>query len=160
MLLKTKLNILFNIKDIKDKNAIKTIYKQINKHKTSNTGKIFRNYLIKNQLLEKIIDFGHFNPFKKITTYPTIILMNKNYKKNNIKYYKYKENYIKPMKLIDILKYKDFYINNSFDFGNKKKFSNLKQILNISKNNFISVKHAISTNLDEFFLMNITKEVL
>jgi type II restriction/modification system DNA methylase subunit YeeA len=53
------------------------IYITPNSFFTSNAAKKFREYLVENNLLKKIINLGHFNPFKGITTYPAITLISK-----------------------------------------------------------------------------------
>ncbi|WP_341266639.1 HsdM family class I SAM-dependent methyltransferase [Candidatus Phytoplasma fraxini] len=133
----------------------RTIYISPNSYFTSVSGYKFRQYLIENKLLSKIINLGHFNPFKFVTIYPCITMIDKNNKSEVIDYYEYDAKNLLN-KFIAKLKYIHFFINDSFYFSSLKRLINFKKIITIDKNPFLKIKNAVSTNLD-FFIIQIIK---
>ncbi|MBS2126413.1 Eco57I restriction-modification methylase domain-containing protein ['Fragaria x ananassa' phyllody phytoplasma] len=126
------------------------IYISPNSYFTSASGSKFRKYLIENKLLSKIINLGHFNPFKFVTTYPCITLIDKNNQNEVINYYEYDEKKLSN-KFIAKLKYIHFFLNGAFYFSSLKRLINFKKITTIDKNPFLKIKNSVSTNLDSFF---------
>lgn len=117
-----------------------------NSYFTSLSGTKFREYLIENNLLEKIIDLGHFNPFKNATAYTCITKLNKNYSNSNILYSTYDGIESEEKKI----KYDDFYVNKNYYFNLIENNKDFYDILRINKK-YNMVKNAISTNLDSFY---------
>lgn len=137
-----------SIKMLNDTGEI--IYITPNSFFTSNAAKKFREYLVENNLLKKIINLGHFNPFKGITTYPAITLISKQKKSKKVHYYEYDKNNSKN-NLISNLKKDNYFINGCFYFGESNKLKKFKEIISVKKNPYIFVKNGISTNLDSVF---------
>ncbi|AKX34248.1 hypothetical protein SLITO_v1c06140 [Spiroplasma litorale] len=128
----------------------KLIYITPNSYFTSNAANVFRKYLIDKSMLETVINLGHFNPFKGITTYPAITVISKiKNKKTKYKEYDSINNFNFE---IDILEKKEFYINDCFYFSKTKQLLKFSEILNVKKNNDLFVRNGISTNLDSFFI--------
>lgn len=127
----------------------KLIYITPNSIFNSLAGQNFRNYVIDNKLLINVINLGHYQPFKKITTYTTILSLDKSNKKDEIKYYEYDD---KNLKFISKLDYKDFYIDNNFYFSTKNSLEKFKNIRKIQKNSEICVKNGYATLADKVFI--------
>lgn len=113
---------------------------------TSVNGKKFREYIINENLLSKIVDLGHFNPFKNATAYTCITMLEKNKKDYNVFYSTYDGSESDVIKI----PYNKFNINNNFYFGLIYDEYALHDILN-QTNCSVRVKNAVSTNLDSFF---------
>ena len=107
--------------------------------------KSLRNYLIKNNLLKKVIDLKHQQIFNA-TTYTAIILLTQE-KNNAIEYVNYEE------KTKEILNYDDFFIDNNFYFSNSNDLKKIKEII-IKKpeREIINVKNGFATLYDNFFI--------
>lgn len=114
-------------------------------------GEEFRRYCIKNNILSKIIDLKHHQPFKNITTYTAIISLNK-VKSDNLTDYKVLDNNLNP-RLISKLRSKDFFIDKKYYFAEKDKLTEFKKIIDTDiKNKDIQVKNGFATLADSVFL--------
>ncbi len=148
----TDLYIIFfqiSINMLNDKGQI--IYITPNSFFNSKAGYEFRKYILVNNLLREIINLGHYNPFKNVTTYTAITYLDKSKINTKSFFYKYDgENTFNKIKYNNY----DFFINNIFYFNTLEMIKIFKEITNmkIDKRSGISVKNGISTNLDYFFI--------
>lgn len=113
---------------------------------TSVSGKKFREFIISENLLSKVVDLGHFNPFKNATTYTCITMLEKNKKDADVLYSTYDGEESDVTKI----PYNKFYINNNFYFGLIYDEYALHNIFH-QRNSLVRVKNAVATNLDRFF---------
>lgn len=113
-------------------------------------GTNLRKYVIKEKILNKIINLGHYQPFPKITTYTAILFLDKINKKEEMNYYEYNND--NDLKYIDKLEYLDFYIDGKFYFSNKENLKNFKKISKIKKIDKIKVKNGFATLGDKIFI--------
>ena len=112
----------------------------------SKAASILRKDIISKKILAKVIDFKHKQLFEKITTYSTIILLNKNHNKNRLFFSNSYQNFI-------TLKYEDIFINQNFYFSkNKKDLVLFKKIITNTKTSPIEVKNGIATLADSVFI--------
>lgn len=118
---------------------------------TSLAGRTMRDYLHRNNLITKLCDLKHFQPFAA-TTYTTIVVLNKkNINKKQLSYYLFNEKEQAPF-FIDDLHYDDFYINGNFYFSNKKNLVEFKKILTNNAKTDICIKNGYATLADGVFI--------
>ncbi len=117
---------------------------------TSLAGNNLRNYLIDNCLLESVCDLKHFQAFNA-TTYTAIVCLNKNLKSDDMLYYEFDVEELRP-KHIDILTPQSYNINGMFYFSQKEQLNLLKKILNTFKRSNIEVKNGYATLCDAVFI--------
>lgn len=117
---------------------------------TSVAGTTMRNYIMDNQLLESLCDLKHFQPFNAIT-YTTIVTLNKSDKFENVKYYEFDEEKLKPI-YIDTLNMSDYCINKNFYFAKIEKLNLLKKIIYNKKTADVSIKNGYATLADKIFM--------
>ena len=114
-------------------------------------GKYMRTHLVKNNLLDKIVDLKHFQVFEA-TTYTTIAILKKNRNQKTIEYFQFEDRNKFPF-YVDTLGVEDYYINGNFYFADKRKLNELKNILTFTtaKDHF-AVKNGVATLADSFFI--------
>ncbi len=118
-------------------------------------GKHMRSYLIKNNLLDRIVDLKHFQAFSA-TTYTTITILKSNRNQTTTDYYQFEERNNFPY-YVDTLSAEDFYINFNFYFADKQKLAELKNILMFKSTiEYFSVKNGFATLADDFFIGNFS----
>lgn len=118
---------------------------------TSLAGRTMRDYLYRNNLITKLCDLKHFQPFAA-TTYTTIVALNKkNINKKQLSYYLFNKKEQAPF-FIDDLHYDDFYINGNFYFSNKKNLVEFKKILTNNTKTDICIKNGYATLADGVFI--------
>lgn len=105
----------------------------------SQAAKILRQHIIKQSLLNTVIDFGHQQLFNKINTYVAIVLLT--FTKEQ------KVNFVNQDQASYCLDYQDFVINDAWYFQNH---SRLKLLLNCQPT--MIVKNGIATLYDWFFI--------
>lgn len=113
-------------------------------------GEALRSYLIKNNLIEKIIDLKHYQAFAA-TTYTTIAILKKTKETNVMSYYQFDEKNKIPY-FVDSLTPDDFYICNNFYFSNKNALSLLQKIFNNLGHCDVAVKNGFATLCDDVFI--------
>lgn len=117
---------------------------------TSLAGKNMRNYFLGHNLLERVCDLKHFQPFNS-TTYTAIITLNKAKSTDSVSYYEYDATNNKPV-FVDELQEKDFLINGLFYFSNRNSLNLLKKILNNTKKSDVLIKNGYATLADKIFI--------
>ena len=120
------------------------VYITPNSYFTSLAGKEMRQYFTENRLLDKIVDFRHYQVFKA-SVYSAITVLNKNKSDNTAEYYRFDEA-AKESRLVRALKYNEFNSQKGFVFE-KPCIS-----LNTISNNGISVKNGYATLCDKVFI--------
>lgn len=116
-------------------------------------GKGMREYYVKNNIIQKVVDLKHNQVFNA-TTYTTIMILSYNNPSTEIEYYEY-DLKTDGLIFVDNLSVNDFYIGDNFYFSSKENLNYLKSILNNSKkNNSIEVKNGFATLKDDFFIGN------
>lgn len=113
-------------------------------------GEAMRRYLIKYNLIEKIIDLKHYQAFTA-TTYTTITILKKAKQDSYVSYYQFDEKNQIPY-YIDTLTPDDFFIKNNFYFSNKQNLRLLKKIFNNLGYCDIAVKNGFATLCDPVFI--------
>ncbi|WP_238523092.1 Eco57I restriction-modification methylase domain-containing protein [Mycoplasma crocodyli] len=112
----------------------------------------FRKFIIQKKLLKSVIDYKHYQVFESVSTYTTILKLDKNNTDENINYFSYND-HNQQYDFIDKLEYNDFFINNSFYFQKKEKLVIFKKIINCNiKQNNINVKNGFATLCDDIFI--------
>ncbi len=119
---------------------------------TSNAGNELRKYLLRNNLIENIVDLKHFQPFIS-TTYTTIVIL-KNFKNDSYCHYFGFDEQRKSIYHIDRLLPEDFVIKGNFYFSTNENLRLLKNILNNTGNCKLAVKNGYATLCDEVFIEN------
>ncbi|MDR0917120.1 MAG: SAM-dependent methyltransferase [Oscillospiraceae bacterium] len=110
-----------------------------------------RRHFISENLIKKVVDLKHYQPFEA-TTYTTILVMSKGNKKPVAEYYEYDDKY-KEIIHIDTIKYSDFYINGSYYFADNKSLSTVGCIMShLPKRTVFDVKNGFATLYDSFFI--------
>ncbi|MBO5481150.1 MAG: N-6 DNA methylase [Clostridia bacterium] len=113
-------------------------------------GSFMRRELIRQNLLSKVVNLRHFQAFKA-TTYTTIIILEKNRRKEEIEYYEYNERNLIPY-YVDTLSSNDFYISDAYYFAKKSELRLLKKIFfNLGKSDIL-VKNGYATLCDGVFI--------
>lgn len=110
--------------------------------------KSMRKFLVANNLIEKVIDLGHFVPFKA-TTYTAIILLAKQKISQNVQFFEYKD---KDAKFVANLKPDEFFINDNFCFDTNENLHKIREILTHKKQSALSVKNGYATLCDSVFI--------
>lgn len=118
---------------------------------SSLAGTEFRKYIIENVLLKEVINLRHYQPFDKITTYTTILLLDKENSNKTVKYFELNE---AELKYIDTLSYDTFYLNDKFYFSKEKNLKKFKEIMTIKNDKNIKVKNGLATLGDGIFIKN------
>lgn len=117
---------------------------------SSLAGNYMRRYFVQEKLIKKLVDLKHYQAFST-TTYTTIIILNKQHSSNELEYYQYDEDKLKPY-FVEKLTSDDYYIAQNFYFSTKKNLGLLKKIfLNLGRCN-IEVKNGYATLCDEVFI--------
>ncbi len=119
---------------------------------TSVAGTNMRRYFNDNLLIESICDLKHFQPFNA-STYTTIVCLNKQYKKDLVKYFEFDEEKLKQ-KFITELSQKEYITNNNYYFSKVENLKLLKEVLNNSSHTDIKVKNGYATLADKIFINN------
>lgn len=116
-------------------------------------GKYMRLYLVKNNLIDKIVDLKHFQAFAA-TTYTTIAILKNNRVQKTTDYYQFDDKNNFPY-YVDTLCAEDYYICNNFYFSTKERLDELKRIVTFTtvKEHF-AVKNGFATLADSFFIGN------
>ncbi len=111
-------------------------------------GTSLRRRIVQHNLLEKLVDLGHYQVFDA-TAYTAIVVLKKNRTKKTTDVYEY-DGALKP---VDVLRVDDFYFNDQFYFSSKDKLRTLKEIFALGKDgkNF-QVKNGFATLADSFFI--------
>lgn len=116
-------------------------------------GRYMRQYLVKNNLLDKVVDLKHFQAFSA-TTYTTITILKNNRQQNTMEYYQFENKNNFPY-YVDTLSAEDYYICDNFYFADKNKLAELKNILSFKTvNDNFAVKNGFATLADSFFIGN------
>ncbi|UUD34844.1 SAM-dependent methyltransferase [Mycoplasmopsis caviae] len=114
-------------------------------------GSEFRKWIIEHRKLRKIYNFGHFQPFKNITTYTCITFFDLSQNYESINYYEYLTGENKKYSYNDILIKGNFYFSND---------NTLLQKIIKCKSNKITVKNAFATCNDKVFIKeNFNSEI-
>ena len=113
-------------------------------------GETLRKHLIKNNLIEKIIDLKHYQAFAA-TTYTTIVILKKAREDNIMSYYQFDEKNRIPY-YIDSLTPDDFYICNNFYFSNINALHLLQKIFYNLGHCDVAVKNGFATLCDDVFI--------
>lgn len=112
---------------------------------TSLAGQCLREWILNNRKLYKLINFGHLQPFKNITSYTCISIFDFSKYFNSIKFVELSENSMQDYS------YDDAFINKKMYFS--KINGILKNIFNFDID-YIHVKNGYATCNDNFFIMN------
>ncbi|AWX42838.1 Type IIS restriction enzyme Eco57I [Metamycoplasma cloacale] len=113
----------------------------------SKAAEIARKKILELKILTKVINFKHTQLFEKITTYSTILLLNKNNKSKTIKYFE--NDFNNPA----ILTYGEFNINDSWYFDKSlERLRMLKNIITNTKTKKYTVKNGVATLCDEVLI--------
>ncbi len=111
-----------------------------------------RIYFAENNLLKKIVDLKHFQPFNA-TTYTAISILQKENAAKNIEYYLFNDQTLKPV-YIDTLNIDDCYISGKFYFSRKNDLNTLKKIYSNISSSDICVKNGYATLCDSVFIQD------
>ena len=118
---------------------------------SSLAGQKMREVLVERNLIYKIIDLGHFQPFKDATTYTAIAVLKNDNASKKVKFYRYDERNLKPVSVCD-LGADEFLIDGKFCFAKRDELGVLRRILNNEKTSDIAVKNGFATLCDGVFI--------
>lgn len=113
-------------------------------------GKRLRDTIIRDNLLAKVVDMKHFQPFKT-TTYTTMVVLQKNRCIDTTNYYGF-DGEKGAVCYIDSLKTCDFCINGKFYFSDGKSLSLLRSVISNVEHCEANVKNGYATLCDEVFV--------
>lgn len=115
----------------------------------SKAAKFAREKIIALNLLKKVVNFKHTQLFENITTYSTILLLDKNNMRNSVEYYE-----CDFQDSVNI-SYDDFVINGSWYFDKSaQKLQTLKNIITNSNPKKYIVKNGVATLCDKVLISN------
>lgn len=117
---------------------------------SSVAGYDMRKYFMANNLLCKVVDLKHFQPFSA-TTYTAIVVLNKAKLDKCVDYYKFDEQNLIPY-YFDTFSNNEFYISGSFFFGEKRELKLLTRICQNLGHCDVSVKNGYATLCDDVFI--------
>lgn len=110
-----------------------------------------RRYFIYENLIKKVVDLKHYQPFEA-TTYTAILVLSKDNKDDVAEYYEYDGDSNKVI-YADNVRYDDFYINGSYYFADNKSLSDVGCIISRQPNRTVfDVKNGFATLCDDFFI--------
>lgn len=113
-------------------------------------GKNLRDYIIRENLLRKLVNLKHFQAFSATTYTSIVILSNRN--NLNTEYYEFDEKNLIPY-YVDTLHIDDYYINGKFYFSTKEQLNELKMILIFNNtSSYFQVKNGFATLADSIFI--------
>lgn len=118
---------------------------------TSKAGKDIRKHFIEEKLLTSVLNLEHFQAFKNITTYTSILKLDKGNNDDVLLYSVFDPE--KGVMVVDNLKYDDIFIEGCFYFGNRRSLDVLKDILETDiKKKDIEIKNGYATLSDKTFI--------
>ncbi|MBP5621851.1 MAG: N-6 DNA methylase, partial [Thermoguttaceae bacterium] len=111
-------------------------------------GAPLRNCLVRDNLLDKLVDLGHYQVFNA-TTYATIVVLKKNRKQESTEVFEY-DGLLKP---IDFLRRDEFFFNDRFFMSSRENLKTLKEIFALGQSGTtFQVKNGFATLADSFFI--------
>jgi len=113
-------------------------------------GAYMRQVLVRDCLLDKIVDLKHYQAFSS-TTYTTIAILRQNKTSDSVDYYRFDESDLKPQ-FVEALTPDDYYLGGNFYFAKKKDLQMLKEITANQDKCDISVKNGYATLCDSVFI--------
>lgn len=114
---------------------------------SSASGKNMRDYILENNTLSAIVDFGHTQIFDNAQTY-TLVSLFKNKRCDNISYLEYNDGVFDP---ISSVTYSNICIDGKFYFAKNDDLEMLKKIESIACDK-VRVKNGLATLDDKFFI--------
>ncbi len=117
-------------------------------------GAHMRKQLIKDNLIDKIVDLRHFQAFAS-TTYTAITILKKNRTSPLVEYGRFDETNLTTY-YVDRLESTDYCIANGFYFSDKRSLALLKNILSAPSRRDIKVKNGYATLCDAVFVSDFT----
>lgn len=122
--------------------------------------KKFRNYLLKNKLVDGIFDFGSSKVFKGYSTYTCIALLSKVKEKASFEYREYE---VEKEKVCNTIYYKDIEVsllNKPWQFSSKENMDFLNEIKCRKEfiKNIAIVQNGIATNNDKIFINKVYED--
>lgn len=119
-------------------------------------GAYMRRVFVRDNLLNKIVDLGHFQAFNA-TTYNAIVILKRRKSGSKVDYYRFDEKNKIPY-YVDSLLPSDYYISDNFYFAQKKELYILSEIYcNVGKCNIIA-KNGYATLCDDVFIHDFSFE--
>lgn len=119
-------------------------------------GSQMREYFLQNNLLKIVVNLQHFQAFPS-TTYTAITVLQKNRKTNNVDYYRYDQNSLKPY-YVETLSPSDYCISGNFYFATKEDLTVFSKIYCNLERCDIYVKNGYATLCDPVFIHNFDFE--
>lgn len=113
-------------------------------------GSYMRQYFVRENVMEALVDLKHFQAFPT-TTYTTIVVLNKQHRADRVAYYQFDEKSRVPYH-VETLTSNDYYIAGNFYFSTKANLLLLKKIFFNSGHCDIEVKNGYATLCDEVFV--------
>ncbi len=110
-------------------------------------GASFRKRIVDENLLDKIVDLGHFQVFDA-TTYTTIAVLKKNRKSTETETFAY-DGELRPNAVLTSF---DFYFQDNFYFSTRERLKFLKRVLTTENGGKFEVKNGFATLADSFFI--------
>ena len=117
---------------------------------SSLAGSTLREYIYCRKNLKKLIDLGHFQPFKA-TTYTLISMFDNTQVQNTFDYYKFNKDTLAP-EYQATLSYDDSYIKGSFYLAEPEVLHKLRSIKNNYTSAAVKVKNGFATLADSVFI--------
>lgn len=117
------------------------------------TSTILRHYLKTHKLIKTIINFGHYQVFRDVTTYSTITILDKKWKKNKFYYFNYNVN-TKKIEYIDEIKLSDMCHNNIWILTSNKNLNKIREIEDRGPplGKIAKIHVGITTLADDFYI--------
>ena len=122
----------------------------------NSSNKDFRNYLIQNNLLTEMIDFGSSQIFEDANTYNCITKLKKNNKNTSFDYYQGDEKKIEKVNIINLKEY----IDKKFIFSSKEDIDFVKnKQMGINIESIANVQYGFATLRDKIYITTDIREV-
>ena len=118
---------------------------------TSAAGARMRASLVERQILRKLVDLKHAQPFETATTYTTIAVLQKDgARANAIEYFEYDER--QGPCFVDSLTTEEFYLGGKFYFGARDALKRLRKIIENHNVSDLDVKNGFATLCDSVYV--------
>ena len=116
-----------------------------------------RLHILKKKNLVSLTDLGHFQPFKKITSYTIISLFSNDKSDSSFEYYKFNGKTLKR-DFVATLTLEDCYIDSYFYLSDLEHLLELRKIKTSPLKKVVSVKNGFATLADNVFIGNDVPE--
>lgn len=110
-----------------------------------------RLYIMEHQNLVSLVDLGHYQPFKNITSYTIISLFSNDKHDSSFDYYSFNGKTLQK-EFVERLTLEECYIDSYFYLSDKNSLKELREIKTSRLGKYVSVKNGFATLADDVFI--------